>query len=134
MNHNENNDPVWKLLDHASEQKASSLFSRDVMRDIRLEEQESQSWWKKLLSPAPIVGTLATAAACIALVLSSQAPEALTPTPVAHAETMSSEQGFDALADTVAANDDLSYLIDPLSLVASYDVDLIADYEMLMDL
>ncbi|MFC5051241.1 hypothetical protein ACFPK9_11550 [Rubritalea spongiae] len=134
MNTNENNDPVWKLLENASEQKASPLFSRNVMRDVRQEEQLSKPWWKKLLSPAPVIGTLTTAAACVALIISTQPTEVPYAPPVAQTETISADQGLNALADTIPTDDSFSDLIDPLSLVASSDIELLSDFEMLMEL
>lgn len=134
MKHEENNDPVWDLLNNASEQKAGPMFSRDVMRNIRLEKQDTSSWWERILRPAPIAGTLAVATACVALVFfspDSTAPEAGT---IATSETFSTEQGFAALTEMVSTEDEFSDLIDPLSLVASNDMDLLSDFEMLMEL
>ncbi len=134
MQHEDNNDPVWDLLNKASDQKAGPMFSRDVMRSIRLEEQDASSWWSKLLRPTPVLGTLATAAACVALVLF--APDSSSPEveALANSESFSTEQGFAALTEMVTADDELSDLIDPLSLVASNDAELLSDFEMLMEL
>jgi hypothetical protein len=134
MKNEEQNDPVWNLLENASEQKASPMFSRDVMRSIRLEAQETTPWWEKLLSPAPVFGTLATAAACVAFIVFSENPETNTPIPVVAEQSISTEQGVAILAETVSSEDDFSDLLDPLSLMASNDVDLLSDFEMLMEL
>ena len=41
MNNTPENDPAWDLLGKASKQEAGEMFSRNVLRSIRLEEQEA---------------------------------------------------------------------------------------------
>ena len=134
MTNDQDNDPVWKLLEHASEQKAGPMFSRDVMRSVRLEPQKT--WWQKLLQPAPVMGGLTAAAACVALILLSPEPESpQAPAQVADSvEQLTTEQGFDAIAQSLSPEDDLHDLIDPLSMMSTNDIDLLNDFELLMEL
>ena len=67
--HDDNNDKVWELLDNASQQEASPLFSRNVMRAVRLEEAESSTpWWKMLTNMKALVSVGAVAACAIAVI------------------------------------------------------------------
>jgi len=67
--HDDNNDKVWELLDNASQQEASPLFSRNVMRAVRLEEAESSTpWWKMFTNMKALVSVGAVAACAIAVV------------------------------------------------------------------
>ena len=59
------NDAVWKLLDQATPVTASARFADDVVRAARL-SRPGNSWWLRLLSPAPLAG-LAAAAAAVAI-------------------------------------------------------------------
>ena len=133
MNNTSENDPAWDLLGKASKQEASEMFSRNVLRSIRLEEQETTAWWKRLLSPAPIVGTLATAAACVALIISTPStnPETV-PSPVAHQPTAA--ESFAELSEAYLSNDELDTVISPISLIATYDTDSLSDLDLFMDL
>ena len=68
--HDDNNDKVWELLDNASQQEASPLFSRNVMRAVRLEEAASSTpWWKMLTNMKALVSVGAVAACAIAVIL-----------------------------------------------------------------
>lgn len=65
----DNNDKVWELLDNASQQEASPLFSRNVMRAVRLEEAASSTpWWKMLTNMKALVSVGAVAACAIAVI------------------------------------------------------------------
>ena len=55
-------DAVWKLLDQAAPQTASSCFTDDAVRAARL-AGEAKPWWSRLLSPAPLAGLTAASAA-----------------------------------------------------------------------
>ncbi len=133
MNDSPENDPTWDLLNKASKQEASEMFSRNVLRSIRLEEQEAAPWWKRLLSPAPIVGTLATAAACVALIISTQttAPETTTDSV---AQQPTAAESFAELSEVSPDNDELDSVISPISLVASYDTGSLSDLDLFLEL
>ena len=66
-------DPVWDLVDKAPTQPASAHFARETVKLVR-ERQERQSWWQKLLTPAPLAG-LAVATAAIALAITMSFPD-----------------------------------------------------------
>jgi hypothetical protein len=74
-------DAVWKLLDHATSVNPSPRFVDDTVRAARLAGQP-ESWWKRLLSPAPLAGLAATCAALAFTIISlsgpTSAPEELT--------------------------------------------------------
>lgn len=59
------NDRVWQLLDQSPPAAPTAKFSSDTVRLARLQGQP-QPWWKKWITPAPIMG-LATATAAVAL-------------------------------------------------------------------
>lgn len=126
------NDPAWDLLGKASKQEASEMFSRNVLRSIRLEEQETTAWWKRLFTPAPIVATLATTAACVALIISTQTttPEA-APT-IAQQPTVA--ESFAEISAVFNSNDELDSVISPISLIATYDTDSLSDLDLFLDL
>jgi hypothetical protein len=133
MNNTPENDPAWDLLDKASKQEASPMFSRNVLRAIRLEEQEATPWWKRSLTPAPIVGTLATAAACVALIIStpSTAPET-APSVATHQPTTA--ENFAELAEVYFSNDELDSVISPISLIATSDSESFNDLDLFLEL
>ncbi len=58
-------DSVWKLLDQAPPKTAGARFADDVVRMARL-SAPAEPWWKRMLSPAPLAG-LAAGAAALAL-------------------------------------------------------------------
>jgi hypothetical protein len=68
--HDLDHDPVWDVVDQARPQDAGPLFSRNVMREIRLSEQETRSWWKGLFGPKPLAFGGLAAAAAFAILLS----------------------------------------------------------------
>ena len=67
-------DNVWSLLNNAEESspvKASPMFSRNVMREIRLQHKEAPvSFWQRIFAPKfnKVVITLGATAACALLV------------------------------------------------------------------
>lgn len=73
-------DPVWDLLDKAPAPKAGPMFARNVMREIRLSEERSAPWWKRLLAPIPLTAGAVTAAAAFAIIVAANPPD---DTPVA---------------------------------------------------
>ncbi|MGB0239931.1 MAG: hypothetical protein ACPGIH_03790 [Verrucomicrobiales bacterium] len=50
MENQEKNDPVWKLLGHASETKPPPFFHRNVVREVRLMKDSSRGFGKSLPS------------------------------------------------------------------------------------
>lgn len=69
-------DAVWKLLDQAPPKTASSRFTDDTLRAVRL-APAGESWWSRLLSPAPLAGLAAAAAVTLAFIsLTGSNPEA----------------------------------------------------------
>lgn len=132
MHKDPENDPVWDLLGNASKQEASEMFSRDVMRSIRLDAQEPVSWWQKLLRPAPIVGSLTAVAACVVLTFLSQTQPVEDSQSVASAEPTITEESLDAVADILDFEDELDELISPMALLASNDIDL-QEFEVFLE-
>jgi hypothetical protein len=65
------NDAVWKLLDESPPATAGPRFVDDTVRAARLAGQEAP-WWSRILSPAPLAGLAAAAAACVIAVISLQ--------------------------------------------------------------
>ncbi|MFC4993145.1 hypothetical protein [Rubritalea tangerina] len=125
-------EPVWDLLDNASTQKADPMFAKNVMRSIRLEETPATPWWKKCLSPAPVVGTLATAAACVALILTQQSS-----TPEKSPETLvatSTEDSFEEVTASYSASEDFDDIISPISLIASNDTNSLSEIDLFLEL
>lgn len=134
-------DPVWDLLAQASEQKASPMFSRDVMRSIRLEEQKASStWWKALFTPTTAVATIAVT--CLALVATTQLsnndeansePPTIVQTP---AETTlppadTAVAAFDEFAASYQVDEEIDDIISPLTLIATSDT---SDFYTLEDM
>lgn len=131
MNKNPDNDPAWDLLGNASQQKANPMFSRDVMRSIRLDLQQPASWWQRILRPAPITGTLTTAAACVALALlpPTEQPEK-DRSIVAQSDENTISLGD--IADIFDSSDELDDIICPIDLLASNDL-VLQDYEVFIN-
>lgn len=71
MNQPEQDDPVWKLLEHSKRTEAGPYFTRRVMREVReIAEMPSRGWFRsfiEFLSPRLAIPAFAAAAA-IALV------------------------------------------------------------------
>lgn len=132
MNNTPENDPAWDLLGKASKQEASPMFSRNVLRAIRLEEQEATPWWKRLLTPAPIVGTLA--AACVALIINSPSTTPKTTAISLADQQPTAAENFAELSEAYHANDDLDSVISPISLVATYDTGTLSELALFLEL
>jgi hypothetical protein len=64
-------DAVWKLLDQAPSRGASARFVENTVRAAKL-APVMEPWWKRVLSPAPLVGfagvTAAVAFAFVSLI------------------------------------------------------------------
>ena len=67
-------DAVWKLLDQAAPKAASSRFVEETVRAARLLPEESTPWWKRMFSPAPLIG-FATATAALTFAIISLVPQ-----------------------------------------------------------
>lgn len=67
--HDLDRDPVWDLVDQSAPRQAGPLFSRNVMREIRVAEQPSVPWWKRLLASRPLMASSLAAAAAVAILL-----------------------------------------------------------------
>jgi hypothetical protein len=72
--HDLDHDPVWDLVDRAHPQEASPLFSRNVMREIRLAEHSPAPWWKRLLTSRPLIASSLAAAAAVSILVSVNGP------------------------------------------------------------
>jgi len=89
MNHNSpppdnswESDAVWRLLDQAQPKTASARFADDTVRTARL-FVEPKAWWSRLLSPAPLAGLAAAAAALTFAVVSLVGPSSRPVTQIA---------------------------------------------------
>ena len=71
MKQDDERDDLWQLLGHAKKPEISPFFSRDVLREIRQQEQERPS----IFSRFRFVWGLGAATACaVAVMLFLQAP------------------------------------------------------------
>lgn len=70
------NDEVWELLQNSPSPQASPLFSRNIMRDIRLDESSSQSFWARFSWPRLIFPAALTVLIAIGF-LSLNSPQPL---------------------------------------------------------
>lgn len=74
-------DPVWDLLSEASHPEPNPFFARNVVRSVRLQQQESASLGQRimgLLKARPIVATAAACACILATVhFTNQGPSAI---------------------------------------------------------
>jgi hypothetical protein len=71
-------DPVWKLLDEAPAPRASERFVERTLRAARLDPVAPVPFWKKWLSPAPLLGLGSAAAVMILVLMSGPRPELAT--------------------------------------------------------
>jgi len=69
-------DPVWELLEQSPTRPAGPSFVRKTVQLVREQEQRGRGW-QRLLSPAPLVG-MAAAAAAIALAVVQLRPDGAT--------------------------------------------------------
>lgn len=116
---------LWELLGNTSSPEASSLFSRNVVREIRLQKSDSpakQSFWHSLLSPRVLVpSALAALALGGALLWNPRTPDS---TPVA----LSGEN--EAISQEVASSLESS-LESELLLAAADTPELFSDEEVI---
>lgn len=78
MDHQEQNDPVWKLLSHERKVEPTPFFARNVVRQIRQLETEPARFWSHLSQwlsgRVLIVGTAACTALAVTLMVISESP------------------------------------------------------------
>lgn len=76
-------DAVWKLLDQNPPESARRGFADDLVRQVRLLEDE-KPWWSRFFSPAPLAGLAAATAACAFafMVMVNPAPSSGNPVAV----------------------------------------------------
>ena len=108
----EQNDPSWDLLKYASQQEAGPMFSRDVLRAVRLSEEVKTPWWKSLLQAKAVLvsGALAVCALLFVPLMMDSTPQGHTPSgAVVQQPTEAIEQEV-ALseADLLIEDDDLA--------------------------
>jgi len=124
------NDPVWDLLEQSERPEAGAMFSRNVMREIRLSQHTPTPWWKKLLSPKPALTTLA-AAACAVIAVPMFLSEPVTPVvvtpPVSNTPDVVAAPS-DSLLEEIASVEDLAPLY---QAVLDMPVDEFADHMMI---
>lgn len=107
------NDTVWSLLNNAEESspvKASPMFSRNVMREIRLQQEDAPlSFWQKLFAPkfnkvAITLGATAVCALLVTTMMSEQnnTAETITSVDTSFIEDISLEE-LAAYEDTITA-------------------------------
>lgn len=111
-------DALWQLLGESSPQQASPLFSRNILRKIRLQE-EAKPFWKKFFRPQfvlPVTAASLIALACVPLLTS---PDASSP------ETVSGSLVTEQPSTLV------SYLDEELLLAAADEPSLFSDDEVI---
>ena len=118
-------DPVWGLLDEASNLKAGPMFANSIMHEIRSETAEATenvvtvpSFWKRYTLQIAAVAT-AGVAACVMLTLNSETPETGDLVNVAPISEFS-----DADLDFIAEN--MPIIESELTSVSS-EIDVLAD-------
>ena len=119
---------LWDLLDNVSKEEASPLFSRNVMREIRLEDDKSpsnQPFWQRfsrfLLLGAGALG----ATALLSVMLWNLNSHSADDTPLADGE-----QNTEILAAEVATSLESS-LESELLLAAADEPELFSDEEVI---
>jgi hypothetical protein len=66
---NDEQDDLWRLLGNAKEPSVSPFFSRNVLRAIREEKQETVSFFARFFGHAPWRWSLLAASLCLLLVI-----------------------------------------------------------------
>ncbi len=119
---------LWDLLEERSPgPEPSPFFSRNVLREIRIEEEQSSpgtSFWKNLLHPSRLVVSGLTALAVVSLILTN--PFADSPSKPSLADQSGSETTWSEEAPTLESN-----LEAELLLLAANSPDLFSDEEVI---
>lgn len=102
------NDPVWKTLEHGSQRKASPYFVRKVLRSVREDARREPS-----LAWGTLLRWLLPVTACVALAVSWSVFESSTSTQATEQSGNLAEfnEYFDSAADLqslIASTDDVS--------------------------
>lgn len=113
------NDAVWKLLDQAPHATASPRFVDDTVRAARLLGQPV-SWWKRLLTPAPLAGLAAATAAVVFAVISLSSD----PAPNTSSQTAMTDPAGFAEIQEIAETETLISAVDDLDKFS--DVELVS--------
>lgn len=113
------NDAVWKLLDQAPPATASPRFADDTVRAARLLGQPV-SWWKRLLTPAPLAGLAAATAAVVFAVISLSSD----PAPNTSSQTAMTDPAGFAEIQEIAETETLISAVDDLDKFS--DVELVS--------
>jgi hypothetical protein len=114
-------DPVWELVDQVEPAQASPLFSRNVLREIRLSEDRALPWWKRFLSSKPLVASSLAGAAAVAILL-SVGPDASSTDPSMAGGATTEEIPLAELSEE---------LDQELLIAAAEDPDLFSDEQLL---
>lgn len=100
------NDPVWRTLEHGSQRKASPYFVRKVLRSVREDAQREPAFsWAKLLK------WLVPVTVCAVLAIGWPLYYQSTPVTAQTASSTEFNEYFDSAADLqslVASTDDVS--------------------------
>lgn len=112
------NDPVWKLLDHATPVPENPRFVDDTVRAARLAGQ-SAPWWRRVCSPAPLAG-LAAAAAALAIAMTGLPG----PAPIAEPSRVLATHGDFSEIQEIAETETLLSAVDQLDDFS--DVELVS--------
>ncbi|NRB73250.1 MAG: hypothetical protein HRU46_02720 [Verrucomicrobiales bacterium] len=110
MESQEKNDPVWELLEHASEAKPGPFFARNVIREVRLMEDSSGGFGESLLSffGKRLLNTAIAAAAVVAVIAFFPGGETDVPAPALAQETASEVEATEF--DPAMELDEVEYL------------------------
>lgn len=111
-------DALWQLLEESPPQEASPLFSRNILREIRLDE-EAKPFWKKLLRPQFALPVTAAALIGIAFLPFLTSPEARSPATVSNPPVAEQPSTL------------VSYLDEELLLAAADEPTLFSDDEVI---
>jgi|GEM_PF-3833580 len=71
----ERDDQIWALLGEAAPQPAGAMFSRQIMRKIRVEAVDTQPWWRRLMAPLAVSAATAACGIVIGFSLASKQDE-----------------------------------------------------------
>lgn len=107
MHHQEPDDPVWDLLKHASKVEPSPFFSRNTVREVRLEGSKTR-WWESLenlfASRRAAFTMAATAAVAIGVVYFLAQPSATAPS------VEMADQSIEDVFDPASELEEVEYL------------------------
>ena len=124
---NQTDDQVWDLLKEARPAKASPSFSKNVLREVRLQQSEKKSgFWSQWLKPKYALAGLAVACAVVILPLAfdtSSPSSAASEGNTAHTspqQNPSKEAYFDSIQEKSTVINDFTSVIDDDDLVGEF--------------